>query len=67
MVCYKCDMCEEIHDSLGEMHNVKISYAGKANVVYQNNGEYILCNKCKNILEKMLLNGVTPNDSTIFR
>ena len=54
MICYRCDICGEIHDVIGEMHNVKISYAGTANVVYPNNGEYLLCSKCEQVLEKLL-------------
>ena len=54
MICYKCDMCGEIHESIGEMVNVKISYAGKANVTYRNNGEYLICNKCESVLENMM-------------
>lgn len=54
MICYKCDMCGDLHYDIGEMNNVKISYAGKASVAYINNGEYLVCDKCENELTELL-------------
>lgn len=54
MICYKCDMCGDLHYDIGEMNNVKISYAGKASVTYINNGEYLVCHKCENDLTELL-------------
>ena len=54
MICYKCDMCGDLHYHIGEMNNIKISYAGKAHCSYPNNGEFMVCDKCKVKLIKML-------------
>lgn len=54
MICYKCDMCGDIHYAIGEMYNVKISYAGKANVSLINGGEYMICNNCETKLVNIL-------------
>ena len=55
MICYKCDICGDLHYSLGEMNNVKISYAGKANVTLPCNGEFIICGKCETYLLNVLM------------
>lgn len=47
MICYKCDKCLSIHESLGEMNNLEISYAGTASVVFPRNGKFHICDKCK--------------------
>ncbi len=55
MICYKCDMCGDLHYDIGEMDNVKIYYAGNAHVTYPNNGDFIVCGKCKTTLINMLM------------
>ena len=54
MICYKCDMCGDIHYAIGEMDKIKISYAGEAHCTYRNNGEYLVCEPCRRKLEELL-------------
>lgn len=54
MICYKCDKCGDLHYDIGEMNNVKISYAGHANVTFSNEGEYLVCDKCGYEIIKLL-------------
>lgn len=54
MICYKCDKCLSIHESLGEMNNLEFSYAGIASVVFPRNGKFHICDKCKRELLETL-------------
>lgn len=50
MICYKCDMCLTVHDSVGEMTNLVFSHAGTSSVNFPKNGKFHLCNECKSKL-----------------
>lgn len=39
MIIYKCDMCGEIYEEIGEMTNVIISHAGRSMVTYPRGGK----------------------------
>lgn len=54
MICYKCDKCLSIHESLGEMTNIEFSHAGTASVTFPRNGKFLICNKCKGEFLKTL-------------
>lgn len=54
MIVYKCDMCGEIHEEIGEMTNVIISHAGISEVNYPKNGRYQICKDCTSKLLKSL-------------
>lgn len=54
MICYKCDKCLSIHESLGEMTNIEFSHAGTASVAFPRNGKFLICNKCKGEFLKTL-------------
>lgn len=54
MICYKCDKCLSIHESLGEMTNIEFSHAGTTSVAFPRNGKFLICNKCKGEFLKTL-------------
>lgn len=65
MIVYRCDMCGEIHDDIGEMDNVVISYAGKANVSYLKDGKFHVCGACHIKLFKLLHANDSSEDGDI--
>lgn len=54
MIVYRCDMCQTVHESIGEMFNVKVCYAGSSRVSLPRDGEYQVCGKCENKLLRSL-------------
>ena len=54
MICYKCDKCLTIHESLGEMTNLEFSHAGTASVNFPRNGKFLICNNCRGEFLKIL-------------
>lgn len=50
MICYKCDMCLSIHESIGEMNNLEISYAGLGLVNFPRGGSFHICKECSSKL-----------------
>lgn len=58
MICYKCDRCEDISDSLGTRTDIKFTHAGTSSVNYRHNGYYQVCEECRAKIEKFILNEV---------
>ena len=54
MKVYRCDLCNEIHDEIGEMNTLELKYAGQAHTIFFKDGFYHLCSGCTSRLIKML-------------
>ena len=54
MKVYRCDLCNEIHDEIGEMTTLELKYAGQAHTTFFKDGFYHLCSGCTSRLIKML-------------
>lgn len=54
MILYKCNMCGEVHDNIGEMTDVSISHAGSSTVNYPRDGKFLVCKDCENKLLNIL-------------
>lgn len=56
MICYKCDRCGDISDSLGTRTDIYFKHAGTASVNYKHGGYYQVCNECRSKIEAFILN-----------
>ena len=46
MMCYKCDCCGDVSESLGDRIDIKFTNAGVSWIKLVNGGEYQVCIKC---------------------
>lgn len=53
MIVYRCDLCNDIHDSLKEMNMLSLYDAGTAKMDSYKEGKFHLCSCCTNRIINM--------------